>query len=171
MTQTTLFNHRRRPPRATQAGKLNAAQRSLAYLRGLGYTAEVCEKYIPRIQGGSRPGEFPGGHRKDLFGFADILAFDGSVIVAVQTTSRQQVGPHMRKFARSPEVLAAMRAWTRSGGLIEIHGWEPVLVPTKSRTAKAATRAKWELTRRVVDADFFNQSKEACDVGTSTTTA
>lgn len=49
--------------------------RSLKYLRGLGYIADVTERWIPRRN-----------VRKDLFGFIDILAISDTEVLAVQST-------------------------------------------------------------------------------------
>jgi hypothetical protein len=143
----------KRPPKAT-GKKLNAAQRSLKLLRDQGFTAEVCEKYVSRPFGNA-VGGFSGGFRKDLFNFMDILAFSNDEVIAVQTTSRQQMTAHLRKFRRDAETADAIRKWLF--GLrrrMFVHGWEPVMVPTK-KGAKCGTRVKWTVDiREVTPADL-----------------
>ena len=130
------------------AGKLNAAERSLKYLRKLGYTAEVCEQYKAIVAGRGQQAKFKGGYRKDLFGFADIIAYDARATVAVQTTSRKQMSAHLRKYRGDTDVAARIYGWlAKAGRMFVIHGWEPLEVANKT---KAGTHIRWHLTVRVV---------------------
>ncbi len=137
----------KRPPKA-KGKKLNAGQRSLKFLRGQGFTAEVCEKYITNVFGAAQKERFAGGYRKDLFGFMDILAYrDDGFTLAVQTTSRQQMTKHLRDYRRDPELCERIRNWIRGEGRgFVVHGWEPLLVPTKA----GGTKVRWEVTVRAV---------------------
>ena len=137
----------RRPPKA-KGKKLNAGQRSLKALRDRGYTAEVCEQFKARVDGRGQAAIFRGGFRKDLFGFADIIAYSPALTLAVQTTSRQQMTAHLRAYRRDPAIVERIRGWLANPlRRLVIHGWEPLLVPCKS---KAGTKVSWELTEREI---------------------
>jgi hypothetical protein len=88
---------------------MSPCQRSLAKLRAEGWTCGITEHFNPHVK-----------IRQDLFGFCDILAFQGDFIMAVQTTS----GPNFA--ARKEKILAnpIAKLWA-SGGMrmIVIHGW------------------------------------------------
>ena len=85
-------------------------QRSLAYLRDLGYTCAVVEKFV-RFP--------PPGHRVDLFGFIDLLALGPGRTVAAQVTSGSNLSSRVKKI-REHENYPLVR---RSGWVIEVHGW------------------------------------------------
>jgi carbonic anhydrase len=84
--------------------------RSLALLREAGYLAAVVATWVPRVQ-----------VRRDLFGFADLLAFHPQqrVFLLVQCTSNANVASRVHKVKQSP----AAAAWLAAGGQIEVHGW------------------------------------------------
>ena len=83
-------------------------QRSLAHLRGLGYTVAVTEHWnaFARI-------------RQDLFGIVDLIALKGEETLAVQTTSGTNVAARVAKIASSAHIDAIRRA----GWRIVVHGW------------------------------------------------
>lgn len=83
-------------------------QRSLKYLRGEGYLADVVEKWIPGAN-----------IRRDLFGFIDILAIREAEIVGVQATSGGNVSARVSKIAEHDNVGAVRKAGIR----IVVHGW------------------------------------------------
>lgn len=92
-------------------------QRSLAYLRAQGLLVTITEHWnphVPRADGGR-------GIRQDLFGFADLVALDPSMLglLAVQTTSGANVA------ARVTKILALNTAlvWLATGNRIVVHGW------------------------------------------------
>lgn len=166
--QHFLFGKRtRRPPKAKGAGKLNAAQRTMKFLRDRGWTAEVTEKYIHRVEGKGQQMKFSGGYRKDLFGFCDVLAYRQEptklevvdphdyrnvhvCILAIQTTSRAQMTAHLRQYrdGEDNELRDRLRAWmAMPGAAFLIHGWEPLEVPNKSTSG---THVEWTLTERLV---------------------
>jgi hypothetical protein len=84
--------------------------RSLAYLRGRGFLAAVVESWISGA-----------GVRRDLFGFADLLAIHprDRLFLLVQTTTADHVAHRLAKAKRRPELAL----WLRAGGLFEVHGW------------------------------------------------
>lgn len=86
---------------------MTPTQRSLAHLRGLGYLAEVVERWIPGAN-----------IRRDLFGWCDIVAIRPGETLAVQCTSTG-VAERVRKIAES-DTVGAVRA---AGWTIHVHGW------------------------------------------------
>lgn len=100
-------------------------QRSLAYLRAAGWTAEVVERWNPHAR-----------VRHDLFGFIDIMAVRGSETLAVQTTSGSGVSARLRKIAEQPR-LADVRA---AGWLVHVHGWRKVKLKRGAKTMRWACR-------------------------------
>lgn len=127
-------------PRPSQPGlkarkqptKTSPTQRSLKLLREEGYTCEVVERFIP----------FPKpGHRKDLYGFADILAvhpFLGTL--AVQCCVGSGMSARRKKLAEEPNVTICKLAKWR----IEIHGW------VARKVYKGGTAVRYELKREEV---------------------
>lgn len=87
---------------------MTPTQRSLAHLRGQGYTAEVVERWLSFAR-----------RRQDLFGVIDIVCLGANETVGVQTTSASNVSARVRKIAES-EHLGALR---KAGWKILIHGW------------------------------------------------
>ena len=93
---------------------MSPTQRSLAYLREKGYHAEVVEKYNPHTR-----------TRKDLWGFADILAIRRHEVLAVQVTSVGNMSSRIKKIAESDLV-----GFVREAGIgIEVHGWRKYKKP------------------------------------------
>ena len=82
-------------------------QRSLEYLRELGYHCEVVEKWNPwkRV-------------RQDLWGWCDILAIRRDEVLAVQVTAAG-VAARIKKIQESDTIAAVRDAGIR----VEIHGW------------------------------------------------
>lgn len=85
-------------------------QRSKRYLVKHGYLVAVVEKFNQHVG--------PHGIRQDLFGFIDLLGIKGKRTIAVQTTSRAEVGRHITKIHDSPHFETVAGAW-----LIIVHGW------------------------------------------------
>ena len=89
---------------------MSPTQRSLKLLRSEGYTAEVVEKFIPKIC-----------IRRDLYGFIDILAMQpGKGFLGVQACHISDVSKRRAKIrAEEKSVIFLL-----SGAKIEIHGWD-----------------------------------------------
>jgi hypothetical protein len=105
---------------------VSPTQRSLAWFRDRGWYCEVVERWIPGAN-----------IRRDLFGFADILAVKGSEIVLVQTTT-EGVAERVRKCLESP----GFKVWTSAPGrLVVVHGW------CKRANGRRELREEW-LTER-----------------------
>jgi len=86
--------------------KVSPTQRSLAHLRELGYHVEVVEKWNSFTK-----------QRKDLWGWADLLAIRKGEVLAVQVTA-SAVSDRIKKIMAS-DTLALVRD---SGIRIEVHG-------------------------------------------------
>ena len=87
---------------------MSPTQRSLKYLRELGYKAAVTEHWNPfaRI-------------RQDLFGIVDIVALRKGETLAVQCTSSSGVSARVNKIAEHEST-----PWIRDAGWrLEVHGW------------------------------------------------
>lgn len=83
-------------------------QRSLAYLRELGWRAEVVERFIPQTK-----------TRRDLFSCIDILCITDSETLGVQATSGSNVPARLAKIRG----LDAARAWLRGNRKLWVVGW------------------------------------------------
>jgi hypothetical protein len=91
---------------------MSPTQRSLKYLRGMGYQCAVVEKFNSSVK-----------IRQDCMGFGDILACHPNGFIAlVQTTSGSNLA------ARRAKILADPRAhvWKSAGGMIYLHAWRKV---------------------------------------------
>lgn len=81
-------------------------QRSLEYLREMGYHCEIVEKWNPWRK-----------VRQDLWGWCDILAIRRDEVLAVQVTSAG-VAARIKKIQESDTVAKVREAGIR----IEVHG-------------------------------------------------
>ena len=86
---------------------MTPTQRSLAALRELGYLVEIVEKWNSFTR-----------TRKDLWGWADLLAIRRGEVLAVQVTS-EGVANRVKKVMDS-ETIARVR---EAGVRVEVHGW------------------------------------------------
>ena len=87
---------------------MSPTQRSLAYLRNLGYHVEIVEHWNHWTK-----------RRHDLWQFADLLAIRKGEVLAVQVTSGSNVSARVKKIADS-EIAPHVRD---AGIRIEVHGW------------------------------------------------
>jgi len=86
---------------------MTPTQRSLAALRELGYLVEVVEKWNSFTR-----------TRKDLWGWADLLAIRRGEVLAVQVTS-EGVANRVKKVTDSETINRVREAGVR----VEVHGW------------------------------------------------
>ena len=84
-------------------------QRSLALMR----------KDCPLVQVTERWNAFA-KVRQDLFGFIDVLAVRGDTVIAVQTTTGDNVSARYQKMRYLPAVVHWLESATRK---LVIHGW------------------------------------------------
>ncbi len=89
------------------AASRSPTQRSLEYLRELGYHCEIVEKWNSFTK-----------QRKDLWGWCDILAIRKDEVLAVQVTA-SAVADRIKKIQESTTVALVRDAGIR----IEVHGW------------------------------------------------
>src|SRR5262245_41387051 len=109
--------------------------RTLAQLRKEGATAAVVERWLPQAR-----------VRRDLFGFADIVALrewplcEGVIgatqIVAIQCCAMSGRARHLKKIQAEP----LHKLWLAAGGLIEVWAWRK----TKVRRGGVAVRWTYE---------------------------
>lgn len=93
---------------------MSPTQKSLRLLRELGYTAEDVTAY-------GHPASAKWPRKKDVLGFADILAFRGVELLAVNATDKTSVAKHKTKYTQ----LQTLHLWLATGSGFAIHGWDP----------------------------------------------
>ena len=119
---------------------MTPTQRSLKYLRDLGFMCQVVEHFNQHTK-----------TRKDLFGFGDIIAIKPGCILLVQTTSGDNGAARLTKIRG--ECGAAAKAWLAAGGDIECHAWRKLAAYKKDGTRKKLDRWEVRLTC-VTESDF-----------------
>jgi hypothetical protein len=87
---------------------MSPTQRTLAYLRSLGYTATVTERWnsFAKI-------------RQDLFGIVDVLALKPGETLAVQCCEASSISKRVAKIADHDSTPRIREA----GWRLEVHGW------------------------------------------------
>ena len=95
-------------------------ERTLQEWRSRGAIADVVERWIsaPDGAGGFRTR----GHKKDLFGFIDIVVVHENRIIGVQATSGDHVAHRLTKIKE--ECAAKAIRWLEAGGLLQVIGWK-----------------------------------------------
>jgi hypothetical protein len=78
------------------------AERSMRWCRKHGLRVDKVEQWVGR---GRR------GVRRDLWGWADLLAFDGEHWIGIQSCTMNNRAAHLKAFRREPKILAALRDW------------------------------------------------------------
>ena len=105
-------------------------QRSLKHLRDDGWYAEVTEHWCHFTK-----------RRKDLLGFADILAMkEGETPLLVQTTTSDNMAARRTKIFESERATLALK----SGFRIILHGWG------KYKVKRGGKAAVWRLREEEV---------------------
>lgn len=131
--------------------KTSYTQRSLAHLRKQGRPAEVVERWMSFTQSEAVPDSDGrvrgGGYRRDLFQFIDIIAIMPTGILAVQSTSKAQLAPHMRKLRHDPKIRKNVVAWLEAGAQLAMYGW-----------AKVGSR--WHCEVRVVTLEMMQEDRK-----------
>jgi len=90
--------------------------RTLKYLKGQGWEAEIVERWLPN------PKHPAGGVRKDLFGIIDIIAVADNRIAGVQSCG-QAFSEHDKKIIAEPMSLK----WIKTKNVLMLIGWRKVL--------------------------------------------
>jgi regulator of sigma D len=105
---------------------MSPTQRSLAWLRLRGYTAQVVEKWNPHAK-----------IRQDLFGCIDVVACFPGVLVGVQACAGSSVSARLKKALAEPRLVD----WLRAGGAFVVHGWRKV--GAKGKRKQWDVRSVW----------------------------
>jgi hypothetical protein len=123
--------------------------KSRQYLEARGYTVATVEA-IKRFPSKKVPPCRACGAQKmvmvrsDLFGFGDLLAFNGTNTDIIQTTDKSNMSHRWRKIQESPQARAWLNA--EAGRNIVVHGW-----------FKANNR--WQVKVRYFSADDFEVTR------------
>jgi hypothetical protein len=96
-------------PVLRKKARTSPTQRTLKYMRGLGYTCAVVEKYNHHVK-----------RKQDLYGFIDVLCVRGEDIIGVQAT-----GGDGGNFAARVTKITEHENWPLICGAIRVvvHGW------------------------------------------------
>ena len=86
------------------------AARSVEYMRKQGFTAERVEKRVA----------FSQFIMRDLFGFADVLAYGPEGIILIQAYHKKEEAKHAEL---TPSKNEKINAWIKAGGKFEHHLW------------------------------------------------
>jgi hypothetical protein len=113
---------------------LSPTQRSLVYLRSIGYTAAVVERFNQHA-----------GVRQDLFGFVDVLAMraDKQGVLGIQATTASNASKRVGKILS----LAAALVWLACGNRIEVWAWRK-------------KKRHWIVDRRVINKESFVEPQQ-----------
>lgn len=103
--------------------------RTLEYIRSRGWVADKVEQWNP----------YAGRHgqRKDMFGFADIVALGEGCIHAIQSCG-QDFAEHDRKILDTTDALT----WLQCGGNILLIGWRKVKLKRGGKAMRWEPRLK-----------------------------
>jgi hypothetical protein len=125
-------------------------QKTLSLLRSRGNLAEVTEKWVKGFAKGQSKGS--PGHRKDLFGFCDVLELDTSGLIPrvrfYQVTSRDNLGKRRKKITDTVNIKRAVIDIMKCGGETIVIGWDRIQVPTKN---PGVTKTRWRYLAQRAD--------------------
>ncbi len=91
-------------------------QRTLKYFRDQGYFCDIVERWL------IIPGHPGGGKRRDCFFFGDILAFNNSETIMIQSCG-QSYAKHLRDLLANPNVPL----WLAGPRKLILIGWRKIL--------------------------------------------
>lgn len=112
---------------------ISNTSRTLAYVRGKGWEADIVERFLPYA------GKF--GQRKDLFGFADIVAMGEGKVYAIQSCG-QSFSEHDKKITQNEVVAPKALQWVESGGVLLLIGWRKVKLKRGGKAMRWMPRIK-----------------------------
>ena len=112
---------------------ISNTSRTLEYLRSQGWIADIVERFNPYA------GKF--GQRKDLFGFADIIALGENSIIAVQSCG-SDFAAHDRKILMDEIVAPNVQKWLQSGGRLILVAWRKVKLNRGGKAMRWQPRIK-----------------------------
>ena len=102
---------------------MSPTQRTLRHLRGQGFHADICERFIAQA-----------GIRRDLFGFADLCAFDDREVILVQCCAASSMSARIAKIAasecaplwlKSPRRAIWVVGWRKYAAQVDRRFWRP----------------------------------------------
>lgn len=112
---------------------ISNTSRTLEYVRSMGWVCDKVEQFNPYA------GKF--GKRKDLFGFADLVALGENSIIAIQSCG-QSFSEHDRKLMEDEYAAANVLKWLECGGRVILIGWRKVLKKRGGKLKVWAPRIK-----------------------------
>lgn len=113
---------------------ISNTSRTLEYIRSQGWTADKVEQFNP----------YAGKHgkRKDMFGFADIVAIGENTTIAIQSCG-QAFAEHDRKIREDPEVAPNALKWIKvPSNRIMLIGWRKVKLKRGGKAMRWQPRIK-----------------------------
>ncbi len=113
---------------------MSPTARSLQLLRKYGFTADVCERYNSFTK-----------QRKDLFNFVDVVAMNGTGILAIQSTSATNQSARTKKILAEPQA----KEWLNAGGRIFVHGWG------RYKLARGSKAVRWKCNEIEITLEQF----------------
>lgn len=93
---------------------ISNTSRTLEYVRSQGWLADKVEYFNPYAR-----------KRKDMFGFADIVALGENSIIAIQSCG-SSFSEHFKKITEEPHVAENALKWLDCKGRILLIGWRKV---------------------------------------------
>jgi hypothetical protein len=120
---------------------ISNTSRTLEYLRSNGFVCDKVEQFNPYA------GRF--GQRKDMFGFADILALGENSIIAVQSCG-QAFSEHDKKITTDELVAPNALLWLKCGGRLMLIGWRKTKIKRGGKAMRWTPRIKEYKTRDFV---------------------
>lgn len=113
--------------------KISNTSRTLEYIRNKGWIADKVEQF------NSYAGKF--GQRKDMFGFADIVALGEKSIIAIQSCG-QAFSEHDKKITEDENVAPNALLWLECGGRLILIGWRKVKLKRGGKAMRWQPRIK-----------------------------
>ena len=124
---------------------ISNTSRTLEYLRQQGWVADKVEQF--NAYAGKH------GQRKDMFGFADIVALGEGSIIAVQSCG-QAFAEHHRKITEDERVAPNALLWVQNGGKLILIGWRKVKLKRGGKAMRWQPRIKEYEVKDFLDSDI-----------------
>ena len=112
---------------------ISNTSRSLEYIRSQGWMCDKVEQFNPYA------GKF--GKRKDMFGFADIVAMGEGTIIAIQSCG-QAFSEHNKKITEDELVAPNALKWIQCRGRLILIGWRKVKLKKGGKAMRWSPRIK-----------------------------
>jgi hypothetical protein len=124
---------------------VSPTQRTLKHYRALGYTCGIVEFWNPHVK-----------QRKDLFGFADICAFNDDEVLLIQATSGSNTSARKAKILDSQSAARWIDGPNRR---IIVIGWRQLVARKKDGT-KAKRKVWTPKIEEIGITDFLKSYRE-----------